>query len=89
MASNCYRGLKVNTLIRRNLPIGTQTFAKIRESDYYSGSSTVLVELGETDKHPLLKVGEIAKTVTHTFQCFDRIVNAIDDARRESMREIV
>jgi len=32
----------MNTLVRRHLPIGIQTFAKIREGDYYSAPIQVV-----------------------------------------------
>ena len=47
------------------------------------------MELGETDQHPSLKVGKVAKTVTHTFYRFDRVVNTFNDARRDPMSKIV
>lgn len=54
-----------------------------------SGSSSVFVELGETDQHPLLKTDKVAKTVTHSFHRFNGVVNPFDKAGRESMREVV
>jgi len=39
------------------------------------GSSKVLVELGEADQDSLFKVGKIAKTVTHAFHYFNRVIN--------------
>ena len=47
------------------------------------------MELGETDQDPLFKVDKVAKTVAHPFHCFDRIVNTLDNAGRESMSEVV
>ena len=47
------------------------------------------MELGETDHDPLLKIDKVTKPITHAFHCFDGIVNTFDDARRESMREVI
>ena len=54
-----------------------------------SGSSRVLVESSETDQHSLLKVSKITQTVTHSFHCFNRVVNAFNHACCEAMNEVV
>ena len=47
------------------------------------------MDLSETYQDPLLKIDKVAKTVAHPFHCFDRIVNTLDNAGRESMSEVV
>lgn len=47
------------------------------------------MELSETDQDPLLKVDKVAKTITHSFHCLDRIVNPFNDARGHPMNEVV
>ena len=61
-------------------------FAKLIE---IIGSSRVLVESGEADQDSLLKVSKIAKTVTHSFHCFNGVVNPLDHTGCEAMNEIV
>ena len=53
------------------------------------GSSRVLVELGKIHQHSLLKVGKVAKTVSHAFHCFYRVVNSLNNTRRDAMGKIV
>ena len=56
---------------------------------YNIGSSTVLVELGETDHYPLLKVDKVTESVTHAFHCFDGIINTFNGTRCEAVSEVV
>ena len=53
------------------------------------GSSRIVVELGEADQDSLFKVDKIPKSVTHTFHCLDRIVNALNDTCGHPIYKVV
>lgn len=71
------------------IPFTKRIVATPHKLPSFSGSSRVLVESSETDQDSLLKVSKITKTVTHTFHCFNRVVNAFNNAGREAMNEVV
>ena len=63
----------------------------IEDHDEYKkcGSSRIVVELGEADQDSLFKVDKIPKSVTHTFHCLDRIVNALNDTCGHPIYKVV
>ena len=76
-------GKKVRDLMSMIAP------TKVDKPRHLKGSSTVLVELSKTEQHSWLKVDKVAKTVTHPFYCFNRVVHPFDHARCESMSEVI
>ena len=66
-----------------------QNYGLVRYFNLHLGSSRIVVELGEADQDSLFKVDKIPKSVTHTFHCLDRIVNALNDTCGHPIYKVV
>ena len=53
------------------------------------GSSRSFVDLCETDQYSLFEIPKVTKTITHSFNRLNGVIDAFNDAGRKPMGEVV
>lgn len=54
-----------------------------------NGSSRSFVDLCETDQYSLFEVSKVTKTITHSFNRLNGVIDAFNDTGRKPMGEVV